>query len=598
MKLIRKLLQRYFKTFVYFYQQLKYRFFLIVLMSLFVGVLDGFGLAMFMPLLEIVNNPEGADGGTLGNMGFIVKSIEFFGFTINLISVLLLLVIFFILKGLAKFFAFIYITLVRKYFFTKMRVGIIQTFNTIQYKYYVTSDVGRIQNTMTGEVERVNFAFQSYSGALEQAALVIVYMFFAFFIDPLFAVLVSLGGLMTNVIYRNIFKKTKNESRRYSEEFHQYQGQVIQYVANYKYLKATSFLQHYSKKLEDTIDSIEISRKRVGVFSAILVGLREPLVIIVVVTVILVQTQIMGAALGPIIISLLFFYRALTALVNVQNAYNKFLELSGSLENVFMFEKELKQNQEVYGKLKVSEFKNNIKLQNVSFFYHKDPVLQDISLQIYKNEVVAFVGESGSGKTTLVNLLAGLIPISKGQLTYDDVDSIQLDMRSLQSRIGYITQEPVIFSDTIFNNVTLWDQDNEKTRDKFEKVMEKSALKSFISDLPNGANTLLGNNGVNLSGGQKQRISIARELYKDIDILIMDEATSALDTETEKMIQESIDELKGNYTILIVAHRLSTVRNADKIVLMNKGNIEAVGDFETIMVESPLFRKMVEIQQL
>ena len=598
MTFIKKIVHKYFQSFVYFYQQLKHRFFIIVLLSLFVGVLDGFGLAMFMPLLEIVNNPEGANGESLGNMGFIVKSIEFFGFKINLISVLLLLVIFFCLKGLAKFFAFIYITIVRKYFITKMRVDIIRAFNTIQYKHYVTSDVGRIQNTMTGEVERVNAAFQSYSSALEQSALVLVYMFFAFFIDPLFAVLVSIGGAMTNVIYRNIYKKTKEESRKYSKGFHQYQGQVIQYIANYKYLKATSFLETYSKKLEQSIHTIEKSRKRVGVFNAILAGLREPIVIMVVVAVILIQTQIMGAALGPIIISLLFFYRALTALVNVQNAYNKFLELSGSMENVLDFKKDLKINKESFGTQKMTAFKQQISLKEVSFAYNEDPVLQNINLQITKNEVVAFVGESGSGKTTLVNLLAGLIPISKGQLMYDGLDSLQLDMRSLQARIGYITQEPVIFSDTIFNNVTLWDQDSEKSRARFAHAMEKSALQSFISDLPEGADTILGNNGVNLSGGQKQRISIARELYKDIDILIMDEATSALDTETEKMIQESIDGLKGNYTILIVAHRLSTIRNADKIVLMNKGIIEVEGAFETIITKSPLFQKMVEIQQL
>lgn len=598
MNFFKKIISKYFKTFVYFYRQLKHRFFLIVFFSLFVGVLDGFGLAMFMPLLEIVNNPNGANGGTLGKIGFIVKSIELVGFSINLISVLALLVVFFSLKGLAKFFTFSYITSVRQYFVSKLRLEIIRAFNLIQYKHYVTSDVGRIQNTMTGEVERVNAGFQSYTSALEQGALVVVYMFFAFFIDPLFAVLVCVGGGMTNLIYNRIYKKTKIESKRYTQEFHQYQGQVIQYVSNYKYLKATAFLTNYSDKLENSIKTIEASRKRVGILNAILLGLREPIVIIVVVAVILIQTQILKAPLGPIIISLLFFYRALTALTTVQNAYGRFLELSGSMDNVLEFQKELSQNKEKYGKTKLSVFNKNIKLSKVSFAYGEEVILKEIDLLINKNEVIAFVGESGSGKTTLVNLIAGLIPITIGNMSIDDLDSSQIDLRSLQYRIGYITQEPVIFSDTIFNNVTLWDAMNEENWNRFTIALEKAALGNFVSELTDGANTILGINGVNLSGGQKQRISIARELYKNVDILIMDEATSALDTETERMIQESMDKLKGEYTILIVAHRLSTIKNADKIVLMNKGNIEAVGDFDKIMIDSPMFNKMVAVQQI
>jgi subfamily B ATP-binding cassette protein MsbA len=423
-------------------------------------------------------------------------------------------------------------------------------------------------------------------------------MFFAFFIDPVFAVLVCIGGGMTNLIYTNIYKKTKEESKKYSKQFHQYQGQVIQYIANYKYLKATAFLENYSKKLEKSITIIEASRKRVGVFNAVLLGIREPIVIIVVVVVILIQTQIMQAALGPIIISLLFFYRALTALTNVQNAYNRFLELSGSMENVLEFQNELAENKEKYGATKLDSFNKKIKLTQVGFAYGEEEILKAIDLEVSKDEVIAFVGESGSGKTTLVNIIAGLIPISKGQLSIDGVDSLQIDLRSLQSRIGYITQEPVIFSDTIFNNVTLWDEMNDVNWARFTKALEKAALGNFVTELPEGANTTLGINGVNLSGGQKQRISIARELYKNVDILIMDEATSALDTETEKMIQESMDKLRGQYTILIVAHRLSTIKNADKIVLMSKGNIEAVGNFDKIMKDSPMFNKMVAIQQI
>jgi subfamily B ATP-binding cassette protein MsbA len=214
------------------------------------------------------------------------------------------------------------------------------------------------------------------------------------------------------------------------------------------------------------------------------------------------------------------------------------------------------------------------------------------------NETIAFVGESGSGKTTLVNILAGLIPADEGLVYINDINRNEIDIKSYQSKVGYITQDPVIFNDTIFNNVTLWDEPNAVNIQRFHSVLEKAAIDSFVLEQPLGANTILGNDGVNLSGGQKQRISIARELYKDIEFLIMDEATSALDSETERAIQESIDALKGFYTIFIVAHRLSTIRNADRIVVMNKGEIQQIGSYEELINSSVLFKKMIELQEL
>ena len=183
-------------------------------------------------------------------------------------------------------------------------------------------------------------------------------------------------------------------------------------------------------------------------------------------------------------------------------------------------------------------------------------------------------------------------------MTIDDTSRRELNTASFQKRIGYITQDPVIFTDTVFNNITLWAERTEENMSRFKKAVEKAAISGFVEDLLHKEDTLLGNNGINLSGGQKQRISIARELYKDIDILIMDEATSALDSETEKAIQDNIEALRGQYTILIVAHRLSTIKNADRIVLMNNGEVEQTGTYQQLTDTAPLFKRMVALQEL
>jgi len=326
--------------------------------------------------------------------------------------------------------------------------------------------------------------------------------------------------------------------------------------------------------------------------------MREPLMIGVVVAVILIQVELLEGSLATIMLSLLFFYRGLTALTSIQTSYNKFLGFSGSIDNMKSFTKSLQASPEVNGDDKVSSIQN-IEFKNLSFSYNKkNTVLRNINLNIKPKQSIAFIGESGSGKTTLINLLSGLLKPGSGDLLINQKSIHSIELVNYRRRIGYITQEPIIFDDTLFNNVTLWDQKNEENLTRFQEAIKKSQLSSFISDLSDKEEERLGNNGVTLSGGQKQRISIARELYKDVDILLMDEATSALDTKTEKNIQKSIDDLKGEYTIIMIAHRLSTVKNCDQIVLLDKGEIKAKGDYKTLIENSTEFAAMISSQQL
>ncbi|CAF3781593.1 unnamed protein product [Rotaria sp. Silwood1] len=196
-------------------------------------------------------------------------------------------------------------------------------------------------------------------------------------------------------------------------------------------------------------------------------------------------------------------------------------------------------------------------------------------------------------------LITSSIPSEdKGKMIIDGIEREDLDISTFQNRIGYITQDPVIFNDSIFNNVSFWAEPTAENKLRFENAIKKASIVDFVNGLPEKENSVLGHYGVNLSGGQKQRISIARELYKDIDILILDEATSALDSETEKAIQDNIDSLKGYYTILIVAHRLSTIKNASRIVFMNEGKISQIGEFSDLINKVPHFKRMVELQDL
>jgi ABC-type multidrug transport system fused ATPase/permease subunit len=598
MQFLKNIIAKHFQGFTYFYRHLGYRIFFALSLSIIVGALDGFGLTMFLPLLQLVNEESSVDAAGLGNMSFLVNYLQGMGIDLTLVVILLIMVGFFVLKGIVKYLNGAYRTLIRQFFIRTLRISLINTFNQVKFSYYVSSDVGRIQNTMSGEVERVSRAFQDYFRTAEFFVLLVVYIGFAFVVDFRFALLVTVGGLLTNVLYNFLYKRTKKISSNYTKGSHVFQGQIIQYVGNYKYLKATGVLPLFSKKLEKTIFSIEESMRKIGFINALVEAVREPILIIVVSAVILIQNKMLHAPLGPILISLLFFYRALTALVSMQQSWNRFLEVSGSLDNMRDFAVEVSSNKEQMGNIKIDHVNHGIALKDVHFSYDKKEVLTAIDLTIVKNETIAFVGESGSGKTTLVNIIAALIPPSKGSMYVDNFSVHELSSTSYQQRIGYITQEPVIFNDTIFNNVTLWSAPTPENMLSFTQALKRASIYDFVVNAKEGGETMLGNNGINLSGGQKQRIFIARELYKNIEVLIMDEATSALDGETEKAIQESIDSLKGQYTIIIVAHRLSTIKNADRIVLMKDGKIESVASYSELLNINSNFRKMVEFQEL
>lgn len=596
--MIKKIVKKYFESLAYFYSHLRYRVFIVFAMSFFVAVLDGLGLTMFLPLLQMVNDSSSVDPEGLGKLSFLVEFLNYLGIKLSVLVILLFMGFFFLAKGLVQYFTGIYRVLVQQRFVSGLRIKCIKGLNNLSFKFFVMSDAGRIQNALTGEIGRVATSFALYFAAFQAGILVVVYMLFAFLIDAQFAVLVSLGGILTNYLYKNLYKNTKSVSRKLTADANVYQNLIIQNVTNYKYLKATGTLESYGEKLVSSVKKMEDSNKKIGKLEALLNAGREPILVVVVITVIYIQIAILGSELAPILISLIFFYRALNYLMQMQISWNKFLAHSGSLENITFFEKELKKNREISGREKIQVNIEDLELRNVSFYYNKNLIIDKINLSLKKHETIAFVGESGSGKTTLVNIIAGLLPVDKGEYLINDLNSKIWDLNSFQKKIGYITQDSVIFNDTLFNNVTFWANQNEINIRRFWEAIRKASLLDFVNSLPDREKEILGNNGINLSGGQKQRVSIARELYKDVEILILDEATSALDSETEKAIQKNIEDLKGEYTILIVAHRLSTIKNADRIVVMKNGQISHINNFDDLIKESLYFKKLVELQEI
>ena len=245
-----------------------------------------------------------------------------------------------------------------------------------------------------------------------------------------------------------------------------------------------------------------------------------------------------------------------------------------------------------------------IELRHVHIAYNEadGDVLRDANVSIPVNTTVALVGESGAGKSTLVDLLTLMLKPRNGTIEIDGVPHDEVDLASWRNQIGYVSQETVVFDDTVANNISLWQGDVEEDPALRERVIhaaERAHADHFIRDLPNGYQTVVGDRGVRLSGGQRQRLFVARELFKQPNLLLLDEATSDLDTASEQHIQNSIDALKGEVTVVIIAHRLSTVKNADRVYVLDEGQVIEQGAYHKLRSrENGEFREMVEMQTL
>ena len=239
-------------------------------------------------------------------------------------------------------------------------------------------------------------------------------------------------------------------------------------------------------------------------------------------------------------------------------------------------------------------FDSKIEISNINFRYETENVLKDFSLEVNKGQTVALVGQSGSGKSTIANLLTRFYDVNEGKITIDSTEIKDLKLHSLREMIGLVTQDSILFNDTIKANIALG-KDN-ATDDEIIEALKIANAYEFVNDLPNGIHTNIGDSGNKLSGGQKQRLSIARAVLKNPPIMILDEATSALDTESEKFVQVALENMMQNRTSIVIAHRLSTIQKADKIVVMQKGKIVEQGTHDELLAIDGMYSKLVLMQ--
>jgi ABC-type multidrug transport system fused ATPase/permease subunit len=474
----------------------------------------------------------------------------------------------------------------------------------MNYRHYIRENTGHFINVINGQVGQFFGSFNSFVQFLTQIVTTASYFAFAFAITWRFASMALGIGLVLLFLFRYLNTYVRGLSRRQSEEMSELNKLLVQSLQSLKYIVSTNQTAHLRSGVVDSVKRLTGYTFRQNLAQAFTGALKEPVSVLLIVGLIALQVSVFNDPVAPIFVALLLFHRGMQGLMAVQGQWQRTMNKIGSLEMVVdEFDTVLAHQEDREGQV-LRAFSDSIEFEDVHFAYNQDDgdVLHDVNITVPANETIALVGESGAGKSTLVDMMTLMLTPRAGTIRIDGVPHDEVDLASWRDQIGYVSQETVVFDDTVANNISLWQGDIDEEPALRERVLhaaERAHAHHFIEDLPNGYQTQVGDRGVRLSGGQQQRLFVARELFKQPNVLLLDEATSDLDTASEQHIQNSVEALQGEVTVVIIAHRLSTVKNADRVYVLDDGRVIESGSYHELRHrEEGAFRKMVEMQSL
>ena len=450
----------------------------------------------------------------------------------------------------------------------------------------LTNDTSRMADVFNALLDMVTTIIQ-YIGVL--VAIFIVNKIIFIYVVVMLILLYLLERKRTN-------KRNEDDKiyRKSGERVASFIGELVRGARDIKMLNSEdSFINELILRVNDANDKRMKMQKTTWLYKLvmyIITDLKD--FTLIVLLVLLMEKKVIVAATALILYNyagrLSRSVRSLGGLLE----YIKDFNLSSDRIRDIIYSDEFKK--EKFGTEHLDKVNGDFEFKNVTFAYNKKKVLDNLNFNIKANTTTAFVGKSGAGKTTIFNLLCKMYDIKKGEITIDGINIRQLDRDSIRGNITVISQNPYIFNMSIKDNLKIVKEG--LTDIEMKKACKMACLDDFIKTLPDGYDTIIGEGGVNLSGGQKQRLAIARALVQKTEIILFDEATSALDNETQEKIQKAIENMKNEYTILIIAHRLSTVINADKIMLLDNGKIINEGTHEYLLKNSKEYQKLYETE--
>ncbi len=579
------------------------RMYLVFVLTVASALASGFGITLLLPLLR-----ASQAGGSAEEMGaaeqLLYDLLGMLGIADSMIGILAFIAVVFVGKGLLQFTKGGYQGYLQAELLRELKTQLFDAYSGMDYRYYIRQNAGHFINVINQQVDRFFGSFRSFVQFLTQIVTTASYFAFAFAITWKFASMALAVGLGLLFLFKYLNNYVRELSRKQSNEMSELNKLLVQSLQSLKYIVSTNQSAHLRSGVVESVKRLTGFIFRQNIARAFTNALKEPVSVLLIVGLIALQVAVYNDPVAPIFVALLLFHRGMQAMMAVQGHWQNTMDRIGSVEMVDEEFEAVLENQEREGARTLGPLRKGIEFQNVHFAYNEDDgdVLHDVNVTVPANTTVALVGESGAGKSTLVDMMTLMLKPRQGEIRVDDIPHYEIDLASWRDQIGYVSQETVVFDDTVANNISLWQGDIEEDpalRERIYDAARRAHADHFIRDLPNGYQTVVGDRGVRLSGGQRQRLFVARELFKQPNLLLLDEATSDLDTASEQHIQDSIDALKGEVTVVIIAHRLSTVKNADRVYVLEEGRVIEAGSYDELRYrEEGQFREMVEMQSL
>lgn len=607
-------MNKYFKKIIRYAIPYKNYGYLNILFNILYALFSTLSFLVLMPLLEVIFKPNIAQVTTKPTFEGISKIIEYFKSYMNyyvthiagedkskaLMLVVGLVIITFLLKNIFNYLAMFFITFLRNGVLKDIRNDLYKKTIELPISFFSEKRKGDIMARIGTDVLEIQHSFLSILEMMVREPLTIIFTIIAMFlISTKLTVFVFIFIPISGYIISFIGKSLKKQSDKVQKE----QGYFLSLIEetlgglkviksfngetlfNSKFKKSTSRFYHFSNQLLNRTNLASPTSEFLGIgVIAVLLWYGGRLVLV---------EQVLNGE--EFIAYMGLAYNILTPAKSISKASYSVKKGNAAAERVLEIiesENPLKDKPNAINK---KEFTKEIKFENIWFKYENNYVLKDFSLTIPKGKMVALVGQSGSGKSTITNLITRFYDVTKGSVLIDGENIKNITKKSLQNLQGLVTQDSILFNDSVKNNISLG---LDKTNDQIVKSAKIANAHEFINKLPKQYETNIGDSGNKLSGGQKQRVSIARAVLKNAPILILDEATSALDTESEKLVQNALEKMMKNRTSLVIAHRLSTIKKADLIVVMQEGKIIEQGTHKELLDKNGMYKKLVEMQSL
>lgn len=510
-----------------------------------------------------------------------------------------LLVFIFILKGFFSYAGNYMMASVGQSVVRDIRNDLYQSIIHKPISFFRSRSTGSLISRITNDIEKIqNAVSTNLSDLIREALTVVGLALLVFYLNPtlaFIALVVAPLGLLPIIQFGRRIRSTSKKGQQQMEGL---TNRLHETFSGIRIVKAfCAEKQEQQRFVDENNNLLRLMLKNVKYFS-----LTSPVMEVIGSFGFAYMIYWGGSQISQGEMTMGVFSQVLAALYGMYNPIKKLSRVNNNLQNalaaidrvndIMAIEDEISDSEKAYP---MPEFNQIIKFSDVGFSYGEREILQNISIDIKKGEICAIVGLSGAGKTTLVNLLPRFDEVSLGSITIDGKDIREFTLKSLRDNIGIVTQETILFNDSVKHNIS-YGQEQEVKDEQIVSAAKAAHAHEFITRMEHGYDTIIGEKGVKISGGERQRLAIARALVKNPPILILDEATSALDSESERLVQDALENLMSKRTTFVIAHRLSTVRKADKIIVLNDGKLEEKGTHEELMALDGLYSKLHSLQ--